>query len=582
MNYIKKILQIFLIVNLVAESRSEVVKISSGVYHSNSIHQVQLLDVGAPALYVMLKIINDAENEIFITNYLINYWDYSTHYIFDALIKKRTANPNFKVKIILEDSTSAAGGYRSSNHWQWRNFIKKFLAKGIEFRIFNPRSFGPTNSNFRQHQKLIIGDYKNSNGNKDYQMIIGGRNFSDDYFGIVPHYNRLDKEIYVSGEIVKTAATEFIKQWSSNRVYNVLELNDSVELKKENEIVNSDSIYEKTSRNRNMISDSLEAIENVLTGGIDHLTLERIGWVLTGSENVTIIYSDRILNYLKQNSYKIKNSNLEITYEKFNELINNPPPKVNLVTEADFLKNLKIQYWLHSGENAYPISLVSNIILGFDQPSRFSKEENFIDFFYQTIENATKEVYFENQYFIPSSDGYKTLNSLIQKNVKINFLTNSLVSQDESNPGILTHDEIRKYKTKNKNLFFPYAFRGQNLTGIPGALWWEGTRSNPNNTWQIHAKAVVIDDSSAWIGSNNFDNRSEDFNPEMAIFIPNNREFALQVKKSILNNMNNSDYMDIEGDYWKSYDEKVKGKTKLKQIKSFGLEVILQATKLFW
>lgn len=584
MNKFCKMFFFFLVISTSLNLTAEITQISSATFKSNTKHQVQLLDVGAPSLYSMLKIIHEAHSSVFITNYLINYWDYSALYILDAILNKKKQNPDFHAYFLLEDSTSATGGYSAFNHWQWRELIQILKERGLEFRIFNPRAFSPTNSNVRQHQKIIAADTLNSKGEIEFQMIIGGRNFSDDYYGFVPHYNRLDKEIYVKGEIVQQAITEFMIQWSGEKVFNILNLSEEADRKIDEDKARAETIYERGT-SRDNFSKGLKEIKDYILGGPDELTFQRLRWAKSGADNLTIIYSDKVLRQLKQSSrvfYEKSGEAIEVSYSDIFLFKTNPPKNVNLVSEKDFFAKLKAEYEIHSLSENYPIVEVSEIVLGYDQPGTFLKQNNFIPFFYKTLSDAQSEVYFENQYFIPSDSAIDVLNGLMKKNVHVHFLTNSLVSQDESNPGILTHDEIRDYQKLHPQLFHAYAFRGQNLQGIRGALWWDATARNKENTWQIHAKAVVIDEKSSWVGSNNFDNRSEDFNPEMAIFIPNNEFFAKQLKKSILNNIRNADKMEIDSKYWLRYEEKVKGVSILEKVKSSAWGFLLQMTQPFW
>lgn len=584
MNKFCKIFFFFLVISTSLNLTAEITQISSATFKSNTKHQVQLLDVGAPSLYSMLKIIHEAHSSVFITNYLINYWDYSALYILDAILNKKKQNPDFHAYFLLEDSTSATGGYSAFNHWQWRELIQILKERGLEFRIFNPRAFSPANSNVRQHQKIIAADTLNSKGEIEFQMIIGGRNFSDDYYGFVPHYNRLDKEIYVKGEIVQQAITEFMIQWNGEKVFNILNLSEEADRKIDEDKARAETIYERGA-SRDNFSSGLKEIKDYILGGPDELTFQRLRWVKSGADNLTIIYSDKVLQQLKRSSrvfYEKSGEAIEVRYSDIFLFKTNPPKNVNLVSEKDFFAKLKAEYEIHSLSENYPLVEVSEIVLGYDQPGTFLKQNNFIPFFYKTLSDAQSEIYFENQYFIPSDSAIDVLNGLMKKNVHVHFLTNSLVSQDESNPGILTHDEIRDYQKLHPQLFHAYAFRGQNLQGIRGALWWDATARNKENTWQIHAKAVVIDEKSSWVGSNNFDNRSEDFNPEMAIFIPNNEFFAKQLKKSILNNIRNADKMEIDSKYWLRYEEKVKGVSILEKVKSSAWGFLLQMTQPFW
>ncbi|MEN0059940.1 MAG: phospholipase D-like domain-containing protein, partial [Bdellovibrio sp.] len=518
---------------------------------SEAPHTVQLLDVGGPVLERFLDIIEKAEHSVDISNYLINYNDYSSLLVFDAIQKKAANNKNCKARILLEDSTSAGVGYRDTEFWAWRKFVRDMKARGIEFRVFNPRSKNPINGNVRTHQKFIIAD--------GHEMVLGGRNLSDDYYGIVPFYNRLDKEIYVKGPIVKVTQDRFLELWNGPMVKNLLQYSDAEEIERDRKIQREDAGHLRISGRSNG-SLILRNMSRAIEEGGDGLSLRKFSWIRGGGVNITILYSDRVIEILKTTGYDLMNDEGEpvrLTYSDFIHALNAPKEKnITLMHIREFRARLKAELKRHSHADLYPEVIVNKIGIGFDLPGTLRKEVNFIPYFYETLKEAKSEVVFENQYFIPSPAGWQTLDVLQNNGVAIKFLTNSMVSQDENNPGTLTHDRMRDYLKSNSKLFHPFAFIGQKLQGIPGALWWPATAANPDCVWQIHGKAVVIDQVSSWVGSNNFDNRSEEFNPETAVYIPHNAIFAKQLYRSIHNNILNSEDMSVKSGYWQRYDQK--------------------------
>lgn len=501
----------------------------SSVVSMKAPHDVQFLDAGGGTLERILTMIDQAQESIEISNYNYGFcYDLSAQLVFQAILKKaelaRSQGRSFQAKVLIEDFTTSF--YSESDFWPWRKFIEEFKAKGLEFRIFNPRNVTHGGDvwygNARNHQKFLIVDGK--------EIVLGGRNITDDYFGFIKHFNRIDKDIWVRGPIVKEAQTRFLTLWDHPLTKNFLQNSEEFEL--QTELVNSISSHNV----RRTISPHVDQIRTCLNEGVEGVLAKHRKW-RESDPNTQIIDLQKLLSALKEEGRK--------------------------------------------RDQHTPIVKVGEIVLGFDLPKSQSsyKSENFVPFFYESIRRAKSEVIFENQYFIPNSEARKTLNDLGQKKgVKVLFLTNSITSQDEDGPGTLTHKRIGEYQAQNGAFFKGYAFSGRNPKG-PGIHWWEPAK---NAVWQIHSKAVVIDEKHTWIGSNNFDNRSDDFNLEIGILIPNHKAFAAQVRNSILANIENSHSFAPDSPYWAIYKEARQNKPAVRKAIGTIVEPLQSLFEFLW
>ncbi len=76
----------------------------------------------------------------------------------------------------------------------------------MQIRFFNkPNLFRPSTFTHRNHSKQLNVDGRVG--------IIGGRNVSDDYFGLSPKRNFVDLDVIVSGEVANRARKYFLELW---------------------------------------------------------------------------------------------------------------------------------------------------------------------------------------------------------------------------------------------------------------------------------------------------------------------------------------------------------------------------------
>jgi cardiolipin synthase C len=126
------------------------------------------------------------------------------------------------------------------------------------------------------------------------------------------------------------------------------------------------------------------------------------------------------------------------------------------------------------------------------------------------MRRARSEVVMTSPYLIPGERGMALFTELRQRNVKIKVLTNSLAATDEP----LVHLGYRKYRTDMLRL-------GVEVHELSPIRVQRNLRLGMFNSTQgrLHAKTAVIDRRLIFIGSMNFDPRSDKTNTEMGVFI---------------------------------------------------------------
>ena len=126
------------------------------------------------------------------------------------------------------------------------------------------------------------------------------------------------------------------------------------------------------------------------------------------------------------------------------------------------------------------------------------------------IRSARKEVVLTSPYLIPGERGMALFAEQRQRGVKIKVLTNSLAATDEP----LVHVGYRKYRTQMLKL-------GIDVYELSPVRVQRASRLGMFATSQgrLHAKTAVVDKRHIFIGSMNFDPRSEIHNTEMGVFI---------------------------------------------------------------
>jgi phosphatidylserine/phosphatidylglycerophosphate/cardiolipin synthase-like enzyme len=135
------------------------------------------------------------------------------------------------------------------------------------------------------------------------------------------------------------------------------------------------------------------------------------------------------------------------------------------------------------------------------------------------MRSARQELIVISPYFVPGQDGFELLHQLVLHGVHVRILTNSLASTDSP----LVHIGYSRYRV-------PLLKLGIELSEVRPKLGHKRARFHPfrSANASLHAKALVIDQKTVFIGSLNMDARSARTNSELGIVI-RSAEIARQV-----------------------------------------------------
>ncbi|MBL8352358.1 MAG: phospholipase D family protein [Burkholderiaceae bacterium] len=126
------------------------------------------------------------------------------------------------------------------------------------------------------------------------------------------------------------------------------------------------------------------------------------------------------------------------------------------------------------------------------------------------MRGARREVVLTSPYLVPGERGMALVAGLRERGVGVKMLTNSLAATDEP----LVHIGYRKYRNDLLAL-------GVDLYELSPVRVKKASRLGflTPSQGRLHAKTVVVDASKVFIGSMNFDPRSDKINTEMGMFV---------------------------------------------------------------
>jgi phosphatidylserine/phosphatidylglycerophosphate/cardiolipin synthase-like enzyme len=182
--------------------------------------------------------------------------------------------------------------------------------------------------------------------------------------------------------------------------------------------------------------------------------------------------------------------------------------------------------WLARELDAHDLKLdwVPATVLA-DRPAKIAsdtasnEEETIANNIAALLRQAQQEVIIISPYFVPGREGVELMRELVGRGVHIRILTNSLASTDSP----LVHNGYARYRVALLKL-------GIELSEVRPKLGQKRPRFHPFRTSNatLHAKALVIDHKTVFIGSLNMDARSARTNSELGLVI-RSAEIAGQV-----------------------------------------------------
>ncbi len=166
------------------------------IHMQDRAHYMQLLHSGVASLAKRIEIIREAKSSIELETFILTP-DKAGKAIVTELIAR--ARAGVKVRLLLDKSITVI---------QFDEYFAKIAGeKGIEVRYYR-RAIDFSSAQFRNHRKLLIVDGQ--------QAIVGGRNIADEYFDLHEEYNYHDRDLWLSGPIVRGMRDSFNAYWNSD------------------------------------------------------------------------------------------------------------------------------------------------------------------------------------------------------------------------------------------------------------------------------------------------------------------------------------------------------------------------------
>lgn len=192
---------------------------------------------------------------------------------------------------------------------------------------------------------------------------------------------------------------------------------------------------------------------------------------------------------------------------------------VQNVQETEFVKDLVS---LQSDDEIFKLVYIgAKARLFYDSPEKISfrnrpKTTHMLEGLREIVDSVETELTLISAYFVPGKNGVEWFKSLIARGVTINVLTNSLAATDV----VAVHSGYARYRKALLDI-------GVNLYELkPGAYAVERSRFKflrAGSRSSLHAKTMILDNKTVFIGSPNLDPRSKDLNTEMGLLVENKK-----------------------------------------------------------
>ncbi|MFM2642987.1 phospholipase D family protein [Vibrio chagasii] len=388
--------------------------------------QAYLIPTAPEALARRIELVRAAQTSIDMTYFS---WDEDLVGLLLLDEIKQAADRGVKVRLTLDDLLV---------------FNEKWLADlanhiNIEIRLFN--SFDSRQTGWlgrvvdfagnratldhRLHEKYFNVDQQ--------QMILGGRNIGNAYFGYSPKANFFDLDVLLQGDILRPFEDNYDALWDSELLTPI-------------------------------------------------------------SEQIKVKYQRDFPHFIKAlNRARDKASEPETAIKR----------SVQQLTPMDFIDVV-----------ATPV---------FDSTKKINDSQPYfrarVEHFLKEPLNSAESVLISTPYVIPTEGRFKTIEALTDKQINVELVTNSSSSNDSA--------------------FIPASYevsREQLLDKGVNILEYKDKAMNDDHYFHgdtyYHNKTIVVDRKLTYIGSSNFDPRSDFLNIEFGLFVES-EEFALQVEHYI-------------------------------------------------
>lgn len=146
----------------------------------------------------------------------------------------------------------------------------------------------------------------------------------------------------------------------------------------------------------------------------------------------------------------------------------------------------------------------------------------------KAVQNAKRSILIQSPYLIMPEGGVELFDALVEQGVRIRISTNSLASTDNIAAFSGYHRQRTRLLSAGVELyeFKPYPGIQRDLVDRYPRL------AENDSVFAIHAKSMVIDDNTIFVGTFNLDPRSANLNTEVGVLIES-RELARQLTENI-------------------------------------------------
>lgn len=161
----------------------------------------------------------------------------------------------------------------------------------------------------------------------------------------------------------------------------------------------------------------------------------------------------------------------------------------------------------------------------------------------QLVKNARERIVIQSPYLVMSDDAMTLFQEAIKRGVKVYISTNSLASTDN----LLAFSGYRNQRAQLLNLGVNiYEYKPDSLVQRSLMERLEVVKER-SPVFAIHAKTMIVDTQIVYIGTFNFDPRSQNLNTEMGVII-HNSQLAKAVEESISTDMQSANSWSAEKD----------------------------------
>jgi putative cardiolipin synthase len=204
------------------------------------------------------------------------------------------------------------------------------------------------------------------------------------------------------------------------------------------------------------------------------------------------------------------------------------------------IENLKDSLITNPELSASLIQSESHIFYDLPEPGE-SEQRKTIQKLYQPSIDTVKRLTLISAYFVPSNNLIDSLKNMIDRGVKVQVFTNSLASIDVT----AAFSGYERYRHRLLSM-------GIELFEFRADPEYHSTYSTPAinvKNFGLHAKSIIYDTSSVYVGTLNLDPRSASLNTEIGILVDSS---------ALSNDIRNAFLKDLsEGQFWRvKYNDK--------------------------